>query len=104
MEVTQQAAECLRVRCAATALAMDGIKALMSLSAEIVWETCRPERKIFIKALELGSQGRKDEQQLVQIPLSKPIMVPTHCCVPDDHLRCFEIKFRAVGKWTESTL
>jgi hypothetical protein len=44
-----------------------------------------------------------DEQQLVQIPLSKPMMPSTHCRAPDDHLRCFEIKFQAVGKWTEST-
>jgi hypothetical protein len=85
-------------------IAYDGIKALMPLSAEIVRETCRPEWKTFIQALELGSQGRKDERQLVQIPLSKPIMPPTHCRVPDDRLRYLETKFQAVGKWTESTL
>ncbi len=57
-----------------------------------------------IQALELRSQARKGEQRLVQIPLSKPMMPPTHCRVPDGRLRCFEIKLQAVGKWTESTL
>jgi hypothetical protein len=47
--------------------------------------------------------GREDEQQLVQIPLSKPIIPPTDCRVPDHSLRYYEIKFQAVGKWTEST-
>jgi hypothetical protein len=51
---------------------------------------CRPEWKTFIQALELRSQGRKDEQQLVQIPLSKPMMPPTHCRVPYDCLSVFE--------------
>lgn len=49
-----------------------------------------PERKTFILALELGS---KDEQQSLQISLSKLIMSPTHCRVPDDPLRCLEIEF-----------
>jgi hypothetical protein len=65
---------------------------------------CRLEWKTFIQALELRNQGRKDEQQLVQIPLSKLMMPPTHCRVPGDRLRCFETKFHVVGKWTESTL
>jgi hypothetical protein len=48
--------------------------------------------------------AEKDEQQLVQIRLSKQMIPRTHCRVPDDFLRCFEIKFHVVGKWTESTL
>jgi hypothetical protein len=63
----------------------------------------RSADRIHFQALELESQGRKDKQQLVQIPLSKPMIPPTHCRVPDGGLRCFEIKFQTVGKWTEST-
>jgi hypothetical protein len=54
---------------------------------------CRPEWKTSIQALELRSLGRKDEQQLTQIPLSKPMMPPTHCRVACDCLSVFEIKF-----------
>jgi hypothetical protein len=57
----------------------------------------------FIRALKLRSQRRTDKRQLVQIPLSKPIMPSIRCRVPDDHLGWFEIKFQAVGKWTELT-
>jgi hypothetical protein len=53
----------------------------------------RSKWKTFIQALELGSQTRKGEQRLVQMPLSKPIMPPSHCRVPDDCLCFFEIKF-----------
>jgi hypothetical protein len=52
--------------------------------------TCCPERKAFILALKLGSN---DEQQSLQISLSKLIMSPTHCRVPDDPLGCLEIEF-----------
>jgi hypothetical protein len=51
-----------------------------------------------------NEEGREDEQRLVQIPLSKPMMPPTRCRVPDGRLRCFEINFQAVEKWTESML
>jgi hypothetical protein len=37
--------------------------------------------------------GRDDEQQLVQIPLSKPIIAPTDCRVPAHRLRYYEINF-----------
>jgi antirestriction protein ArdC len=60
-------------------IAYDGIKALMLLSAEIVRERCRAVWKTFIQAFELRSQGRKDEQQLMQIRLSKQMIPPTHC-------------------------
>jgi hypothetical protein len=53
--------------------------------------------------LRIMSRRREDEQQLVQILLSKPIIAPTDCRVPEHRLRYFEIKFQAVGKWTEST-
>jgi hypothetical protein len=75
----------------------------MPLSAEIVRETWRTEWKTFI-ALQLRTQGRRDDQQWMQIPLSKTMMSLTHCRVPVDRLRYFEIKFQAVAKWTESTL
>jgi|SRR5450631_5301 hypothetical protein len=84
-------------------IAYDGIKALTPLSAEIVKKTWRTEWKTFI-ALQLRTQGSRDDQQGMQIPLSKTMMSLTHCRVPDDCLRCFEIKFQAVRKWTESTL
>jgi hypothetical protein len=48
--------------------------------------------------------AEKNEQQLVQIRLSKQMIPRTHCRVPDDCLSCFETKFHMVGKWTESTL
>jgi hypothetical protein len=52
--------------------------------------TCVPKGKTFILTLELGSN---DEQQSLQISLSKLIMSPTHCRVPDDPLGCLEIEF-----------
>jgi len=48
--------------------------------------------------------AEKDEQRLMQIRLSKQMIHRAHCRVPDDCLRCFEIKFHVVRKWTESTL
>jgi len=65
------------------------------------WNAGRSVDRIRFQALRL--HGCEDEQQLAQIPLSKPIMSPTHCRVPDDRLRNFKLKFQAVGKWTEST-
>ncbi len=75
----------------------------MPLFLEIVRETWRREWTTIIRAFELSSRSRKDEQQSVQISLSNLMMPPTHCRVADDHLRCFDNKFRAVGKWTELT-
>jgi hypothetical protein len=48
--------------------------------------------------------AEKNEQQLVQIRLSKQMIPRTHTRFPDDCLSCFETKFHMVGKWTESAL
>ena len=59
--------------------------------------------RIHFQALELGSRGRKDEQQLVQRPLSKPMMPPANCRVRTIAYVVLRSNFQAVGKWTEST-
>ena len=51
-----------------------------------------------------GARADRGEQPLAQISLSKLIMSPIRCRIPDDRLVCFEtIKFQAGAKWTEST-
>jgi hypothetical protein len=75
----------------------------MPLSAEIVKETWRTEWED-LHRFAIKDPGPQADQQWMQIPLSKTMMSPTHCRVRVDRLRYFEIKFQAVGKWTESTL
>src|SRR5258708_40210391 len=84
-------------------IAYDGIKACRC-RRRLSGRHAVPNGRPLSRRWNLGARAGKDEQRLVQIPLSKLMMPPTHCGVPDDGLRCFEAKFHVVGKWTESTL